>query len=308
MNLNLRALAISFTSFTALIACHETSSPDAVTSDAGRTTVTTTATPDAASGDATSVDGGQADANASTDGASCDPAVAWPAMLSAQIIPGRTWANLDLNHNGAGLTSLSYAESVNCPLVLTPDDAGPGPGPTQMSGCWGSDADVCISAYEADHYLSQLVVSGGYSGIILMTSRSGGAWGSNHLYTLALGRLEKDGQPMNLDWGSNAPAVFNELYDAFIATYYRCLPPVADCVASGDCVVQAADTKGGASYGYFGIRPASFYASFASGGAVPSAFSTLLLNAEPADGGTTHIDVCATDAGEAGVTDGSSSG
>ena len=221
------------------------------TSDAG-------SIPDASTGDTATT--GSGDTGSSGDVAVlCDPAIAWPAMLAAPIVPLHHAANLDLNHDGPGVVSRAYAESVNCSLTSFTGLTTPPSWPPQVYGAWGNHQDVQVSSDPTTSELTMLLLQGGYAGAIPFASRAGGAYGT-HSYTIGIGHLDRDGTPLNLDW--NNPAPFDEILDGLTATFVPAFASVQQCVAAAGCWWGSASPGSSADAGddayYFVVEPIAF--------------------------------------------------
>jgi hypothetical protein len=187
--------------------------------DAASDTLTTDTTPSHPS------DAG-VDGDATT---ACNPATAWPAMLAAAISPLHTAANLDLNHDGTGLVSLAYAESVNCALTAVADAGVAG----ESEGTWGTHQEVAVYTDVSTSDVASLIVGAGYTGAISFSSRAGGPYGS-HTYEIGIGKLDRDGAPMVVDWTNPGSAV-NELFDGINATFAPSQPAVTNCNSNDAC-------------------------------------------------------------------------
>jgi hypothetical protein len=185
---------------------------------------------------------------------------AWPLMLAAPIVPLAKVANLDMNHGGAGIVSLTYAQSVNCPLTTYAYDGGwlnPPSWPAQLHGTWGSQQDVLVSSDPTTSDLTSVYLQGGYAGAISFTSRTGGAYGS-HSYTLGIGQLTRDGTPMTINW--TGPSPFDEIFDGLLATFAPAVASVQACILDSGCYwgwasPGGSDVDAGQDAYYFVIKP-----------------------------------------------------
>jgi hypothetical protein len=177
--------------------------------------------------------GGEASAGA------CNTATAWPAMLAAPILPAFAAANLAFYQKGGGPfgVQLAYAESVNCPLVLF-SDAGPSPAAFGAYGYWGANEDVTVAVDPSTSFLTWLLIGGAYTGRMSFKSQPGGPYG-DHTYVLGVGKLDRDGNAMTIDW-TNPMSQVNELFDGIRTTFVPTYPPAADCLdASGTPFLDA---------------------------------------------------------------------
>jgi hypothetical protein len=213
-------------------------------------------------------------------------------MLAGGIVPLHKGANLDLNHDGTGVVSRGYAESVNCGLTALADGGmSPGAWPPQLYGTWGNHQDVLVSVDPSTSELTSLLLQGDYAGTISFGSRVSGSYG-NHSYTIGVGHLDRDGTPLTIDWTSQSP--FNELFDGLTATFVPAYASVLACVATAGCYWGSASPGTGGDGGedsyYFVVSPlhlAVYFDTVAQGG-LPTGIQIELPDGLPAgtlDGG-----------------------
>jgi hypothetical protein len=162
--------------------------------------------------------------------------MAWSHAFTQPIIPPRKAGGVDLagGDTWQGFT-MEEAEKVLCQSLNI--EAG--------LNYWGDNNEIVAWYFTSTRKIYELSLFQGYTGAMTFKSRVGGTFG-DHTYSLVPGQqIYKDGQKMQIEWGSGAKVCTTancdwaaELTDAFIATFQPGLPPEPDCRQNSHCILN----------------------------------------------------------------------